>query len=86
MSNESNEKQTATSTQTYNYPTTGIRYIGNIFLLGLLALVSELVDLQAGNVLNYLLEPFNADNSPTEQENDELLATDFSDIFDNNLT
>lgn len=60
-------------------------YIGNVFVLGLATLVGELVDLQAANALNVLLEPFH-----NEQSNDvsqEILAgniqdTDVIDLLD----
>ena len=35
-----------------------LQYIGNIFLLGLATLTSELIDLRAGDALETLLAPF----------------------------
>ena len=44
-------------------------YIGNIFLLGLTTLVGEIIDLQAANALEVLLEPFqNKANDDVEQD------------------
>ena len=51
----------------------GLTYLGNIFLLGMATLVSELVDLQAGSALEVLLEPFRNDNG-NDLEQDILAA------------
>ena len=56
-----------------------IAYIGHIFLLGLAALVGELVNLQAGLVLERLLEPFVCENHE-ENENAELLADNLEEV------
>lgn len=63
-----------------------LSYAGHIFLLGLIALTSELVNLQAGAVLEVLLDPFrNDDGENLEQD---LLADELggwitdSDLFD----
>ena len=46
----------------------GMEYVGNVFVLGLATLVEELVDLQAANALEVLLEPFqNEQQGGTEQ-------------------
>lgn len=63
-----------------------LSYAGHIFLLGLIALTSELVNLQAGAVLDVLLEPFQnggADNQEQDLPIEELDGgiTD-SDLFD----
>ena len=39
-----------------------VSYVGNIFLLGLATLTSELVDLRAGTALEYLLAPFSGES------------------------
>lgn len=51
----------------------GLQYLGNIFLLGLTTLTSELVDLQAASALEVLLEPFKND-SGVDLEQDILAA------------
>jgi hypothetical protein len=49
-------------------------YVGNVFLLGLATLIEELVDLQAANALEVLLEPFQQEqDGGTKQE---ILAND----------
>ena len=64
----------------------GLTYLGNIFLLGMATLVSELVDLQAGSALEVLLEPFRNENG-SNLEQDILAAeigesTESSDLLD----
>lgn len=51
----------------------GLKYVGNIFLLGLATVVTELVDLQAARALETLLEPFRCDNGE-DLEQDILAA------------
>ena len=52
----------------------GMAYVGNVFLLGLATLIEELVDLQAANALEVLLEPFQQEqDGGTKQE---ILAND----------
>ena len=56
-----------------NHCPSAVEYIGNMFLLGLTTLVGELVDLQAANALNVLLQPFqNEESGGVEQD---VLAT-----------
>ncbi len=65
--NQSQGNQANTSEQSRCL--TPISYAGNIFLLGLIALVSELINQQAGAVLEVLMSPFNNDNgSNLEQD------------------
>ncbi len=59
---------------------TPFTYAGHIFLLGLIALASEVINLQAGNVLEVLLTPFQNENgSNTEQD---LLGDEFDTVID----
>ena len=52
----------------------GMEYVGNVFVLGLATLVEEVVDLQAANALEVLLEPFQQEqDGGTEQG---ILAND----------
>ena len=52
----------------------GLEFVGNVFVLGLATLVEEVVDLQAANALEVLLEPFqNLQQGGTTQE---VLAND----------
>ena len=52
----------------------GMAYVGNVFLLGLATLNEELVDFQAANALEVLLEPFQQEqDGGTKQE---ILAND----------
>ncbi len=47
----------------------GMAFVGNVFVLGLATLIEELVDLQAANALEVLLEPFqHGQQNSTEQE------------------
>ena len=39
-----------------------VSYVGNIFLLGLATLTSELIDLRAGAALEYLMAPFTGES------------------------
>jgi hypothetical protein len=55
----------------------GLEYLGNIFLLGLQTLVSELVDLQAATTLEQLLAPFQNDTGSNIEQ--DILATEIGD-------
>ena len=47
----------------------GMVFVGNVFVLGLATLIEELVDLQAGEALEVLLEPFqHGQQDDTEQD------------------
>ena len=47
----------------------GVHYVGNIFLLGVSTLLSELINLRAATTLEYLLEPFQCeDGASLEQD------------------
>ena len=63
----------------------GLTYLGNIFLLGMATLVSELVDLQAGSALEVLLEPFRNENgSNLEQDSRDYPAyAGWAQVIDN---
>ncbi len=53
------------------------QYVGNIFLLGLTTLAGEVIDTQAANALNVLLQPFQNDQNDSEFQ--EILASDIQD-------
>lgn len=60
-------------------PAEGIKYVGNIFLLGLIALVAELIDLQGAGTLEYLLRPFTPDEETLGEELEtDVLAAEFT--------
>ena len=66
-------RRTMKGRQTSTCPS-GMAYVGNVFLLGLATLIEELVDLQAANALEVLLEPFQQEqDGGTKQE---ILAND----------
>ena len=66
-------RRTMKGRQTSTCPA-GMAYVGNVFLLGLATLIEELVDLQAANALEVLLEPFQQEqDGGTKQE---ILAND----------
>lgn len=52
-------------------------YVGNIVVLGLATLVGELIDLQAANALNVLLDPFLTEDDTTQET--EILANTVQD-------
>lgn len=52
-------------------------YIGNVFVLGLATLVGEVVDLQAANALDVLLNPFLDETENNETQ--EILANTVQD-------
>lgn len=60
----------------------GLTYLGNIFLLGMATLVSELVDLQAGSALEVLLEPFRNENGSNLEQ--DILAAEIGEMTGNN--
>lgn len=55
--------------------------MGNIFLLGMATLVSELVDLQAGSALEVLLEPFRNENGNNLEQ--DILAAEIGETTGN---
>ena len=59
----------------------GLTYLGNIFLLGMATLVSELVDLQAGSALEVLLEPFRNENGSNLEQ--DILAAEIGEMTGN---
>lgn len=59
----------------------GLEYLGNIFLLGLTTLVSELVDLRAASALETLLEPFQGENGTSLEQ--DILAAGLGDTVGN---
>ena len=57
---------------------TVINSIGNVFLLGMTVLISEIIDLTAAKSLDYLLEPCLPKEPEEEQVLQEALATDIA--------
>ena len=53
-----------------------LTYAGHVFLLGLVALAVELLNLQAGEILDVLLQPFQCNEEDTVE--DILLGEEFS--------
>ncbi len=76
-SNSNSNNSSSNSSSNSNSCPSAVQYIGNVFLLGLTTLVGELVDLQAANALNVLLQPFQFENDGGVQQ--EILAGDVQD-------
>lgn len=59
----------------------GVHYVGNIFLLGVSTLLSELINLRAATALEYLLEPFQCENGANLEQ--DVLAAELEDVEGN---
>lgn len=59
----------------------GVHYVGNIFLLGVSTLLSELINLRAATALEYLLEPFQCENGTNIEQ--DVLAAELEDVEGN---
>ena len=59
----------------------GVHYVGNIFLLGVSTLLSELINLRAATTLEYLLEPFQCEDGASLEQ--DVLAAELEDVEGN---
>lgn len=81
MPTKINQGQSATNKQPENCNVAGVQYAGYIFLLGLITLVAEIIDLRAADTLGYLLQPFvSVEETPEEEE---ILGASFGSMLAN---